>query len=86
MLVLTRREGQDIIIDDGRIRIIVVGIDTCGQVRVGIEADRSIPVYRGEIYRINQQREKDNASANHQQTTSDRQNILEDGRGTEQDR
>jgi carbon storage regulator len=49
MLVLTRKSGEDIFLDDD-IRIVIKEIKG-KQVRIGIEAPPSIPVYRGEIYR-----------------------------------
>lgn len=49
MLVLTRRTHEDIYIGDG-IRIVIVEIDR-GKVKIGIECDRNIPVWRGELRR-----------------------------------
>lgn len=52
MLVLSRRPGEDLIIADN-ILIRVLGINY-SQVRLGIEAPRSIEVHRREIFeRIN---------------------------------
>lgn len=49
MLVLTRRVDESIMIGDD-VRIVVV--DVRGeQVKLGIEAPRSIPVHREEVYR-----------------------------------
>ena len=48
MLVLTRRPGESIVIGDD-IVITIIEIKG-GQVRVGIDAPRSIDVYREEIY------------------------------------
>jgi carbon storage regulator len=48
MLQLTRKPGQTIVIGDD-IRIHVVELQG-GAVRVGIEAPRSVPVYREEIW------------------------------------
>ncbi|MFQ5513600.1 MAG: carbon storage regulator CsrA [Myxococcota bacterium] len=48
MLVLTRRLGESIRIGD-EIRVRVLDIQR-GQVRVAIEAPRSVPVHREEIY------------------------------------
>ncbi|NOY52377.1 MAG: carbon storage regulator CsrA [Deltaproteobacteria bacterium] len=49
MLVLTRKLGQDIFLND-EIRIVVKEIKG-KQVRIGIEAPAFVSVYRGEIYR-----------------------------------
>lgn len=48
MLVITRKLGETIIIGNG-ITITIVNIDR-GKIRIGVEADKSIPVYRGEIW------------------------------------
>ena len=48
MLVLTRKTEESIHIGDS-IRVTVVAIDG-GQIRLGIEAPRSIAVHRGEVY------------------------------------
>ena len=57
MLVLTRHENESIIIN-GNIEVVVLGIKG-GQVRLGIAADKDIPVHRLEVHeRI--QREKGN--------------------------
>lgn len=51
MLLLTRRFGESIIIGEGEDKIIVTVLNTCrNQVRVGIEAPKSISVHREEIY------------------------------------
>lgn len=47
MLVLSRRIGEKIVIDDN-ITLTVVRIQG-DKVRLGIEADRSIPVHRSEV-------------------------------------
>ena len=49
MLVLTRKKGEEIFMNDD-IRIIIKEIRG-KQVRIGIEAPSTVPVYRGEIYR-----------------------------------
>ncbi|HHL39963.1 MAG TPA: carbon storage regulator [Deltaproteobacteria bacterium] len=49
MLVLTRKAGEGIRINDD-IRIVVVEVRE-NQVKIGIEAPRSLPVHREEIYR-----------------------------------
>lgn len=48
MLLLTRKEGESILIgDDIKITVVEVLGD---RVRLGIEAPRSMPVYREEVY------------------------------------
>ena len=48
MLVLTRKLGETIIIDDN---IVIKVVDIHGkQIRLGIEAPMEIGIYRGEIY------------------------------------
>jgi len=48
MLVLSRKINQSIMIGDD-IRIVVVGVDR-DQVKLGIEAPRTVSVHRSEIY------------------------------------
>ena len=50
MLVLSRKIGQTIVIETekGPIQIVVTRIDG-GSVRLGIEADKSIQILRGEV-------------------------------------
>lgn len=50
MLVLSRKIGQTIIVETekGPIEIVVTRIDG-GSVRLGIEADKSIQIMRGEV-------------------------------------
>jgi carbon storage regulator len=48
MLVLSRKLNQSIIIGD-EVRIVVVSIDR-DTVKLGIEAPRSVPVHRSEVY------------------------------------
>lgn len=51
MLVLTRKLGQKIRIGSGvnSAVVCIVGISPEGQVRLGIEADKSVPVWRWEL-------------------------------------
>lgn len=64
MLVLRRGEGESIIIgDEGNIIITIMQVDG-GLVKVGIEAPRSIPVHRSELYH----KIKRNESAKHSET------------------
>ncbi|CAG7633960.1 Translational regulator CsrA [Paenibacillus solanacearum] len=53
MLVLTRRKGESIIIGD-QIEIVVLGQEG-EQVKIGIRAPQSIPVFRQELYSVIQQ-------------------------------
>ena len=49
MLVLTRRVGQSIVIGDN---VVVTVLEVRGeQVRIGVEAPRTVEVMRSEIYR-----------------------------------
>ena len=49
MLVLTRKAGQAITIGDA-VRIVVMAVDGDSHVKIGIEAPRSLPVHRAEVY------------------------------------
>ena len=51
MLVLTRNSGETIIIGDKKEKVTVTLLNIKGnQAKIGIEAPRSIPVHRKEIY------------------------------------
>lgn len=56
MLVLTRRPGQNIILDGG-IVIKIVNVDG-ENVKVAIDAPKSVRVYREEVYRQIQEENK----------------------------
>ena len=56
MLVLTRRTEETIFIGSD-IKVTILGIQN-GQVRIGIEAPKEIPIYREEIFaKIQQEKE-----------------------------
>lgn len=65
MLVLTRHVGQTIYIGDD-ITVTILGLHG-KQIRVGVNAPKSISVHREEIYRLIQD-EKDNCSSKKAQT------------------
>jgi carbon storage regulator len=56
MLVLSRKSGESIIIDD-RIVVTVVQIGG-GRVRLGIEAPREVPILRSEVYAADRRAEE----------------------------
>ena len=62
MLVLTRNIGESIVIQDN-IVISILGVDR-GQVKVGIEAPREIPVHRIEVHRKIQAEKEANLGSN----------------------
>jgi len=49
MLVLTRKAGQSIMIGDG-IEVTVLSVSG-DKVRLGIEADKDVPIHRDEVHR-----------------------------------
>jgi len=46
MLVLSRKKGEDIVIGDAVVRVVEIRGD---RVRLGIDADRDVPIRRGEL-------------------------------------
>lgn len=48
MLILSRRIGEEIWIDGGRIRITLVG-HRCGKTQIGIQAPMEMSVHRREV-------------------------------------
>lgn len=68
MLVLTRKLGESIAIDD-HIKIRVVQIKG-KQVRIGIEAPKETKIHREEVYLAIQDANKESASAGAEQTRS----------------
>ena len=48
MLILTRSQHESIVIDDD-IRITILGVNK-GQVRIGLDAPKDVPIWREEIY------------------------------------
>ena len=52
MLVLSRNLGKKIVIGEGDNQVILTVLGTQGgQVRLGFEADKSVPIHREEIYK-----------------------------------
>ena len=49
MLVLTRRKGEQVMIGDGLIVVEVLEIGPQGQVKLGFQAPRGLPIHRAEI-------------------------------------
>ena len=47
MLVLTRRAGESIVIGED---IVITVLEAGGTVQIGIQAPRSVPVWRKELY------------------------------------
>jgi len=65
VLVLTRRKGESIILGDHiEVRVLEVSRH---QVKLGVEAPRSVPVYRKEIYEKVRQANRAAASASDSQ-------------------
>ena len=49
MLILTRRVGETIVIGDDEVKITVLGVKG-NQVRIGVNAPKTVSVHREEIY------------------------------------
>ncbi|PCI67310.1 MAG: carbon storage regulator [Piscirickettsiaceae bacterium] len=63
MLILTRKVGESIRIGDD-VSVVVLGVKG-NQVRIGVDAPKSISVHRDEIYnRIQQENSEDNVGNN----------------------
>ena len=58
MLILTRRIGETIMIDDDLIKVTVLGVSG-SQVRIGIDAPKEVSVHRSEVYDRIQKENKD---------------------------
>lgn len=52
MLVLTRKDGEEIVIGGGADVVLRIKVIRCGngKVKLGIEAPESVPVLRGELW------------------------------------
>lgn len=73
MLALTRKKGESIVISDD-IEVVIIGIQG-DQVKLGIEAPRSISIYRKEIYDQIQQQNKEAANSS-EEVVNKLENLL----------
>lgn len=65
MLVLSRKRGESVVIGEGKNKTVLTVVDVKGDaVRIGVEADPSIPVHRQEIYNQIQRVKKKNEAKN----------------------
>ena len=62
MLVLTRKKGEAVILNDN-IEITVLGIDG-DQIKLGINAPKNVDIYRKEVYLSIQEENKQAANQN----------------------
>ena len=62
MLILTRRVGETVMIGD-EVTVTVLGVKG-NQVRVGVNAPKTVPVHREEIYERIQREEKGDSAGN----------------------
>lgn len=70
MLILTRRISESVIIGDD-VKITVLGVKG-SQVRLGIDAPKSVSVHREEIYeRIQQEKSGDTSSESSEEVSSE---------------
>lgn len=64
MLVLSRKKNESIVIGDG---VVVTVVEVRGdKVRLGIVADKGVPVHRQEIFDLIQQQKQHDGSKEHQ--------------------
>jgi carbon storage regulator len=61
MLILTRRIGETLMIDDD-VRVTVLGVNG-NQVRIGVDAPRDVAVHREEIYQRIQNEKKESVAS-----------------------
>jgi carbon storage regulator len=76
MLILTRRISESVIIGD-EIKVIVLGVKG-NQVRLGIEAPKTVSVHRDEIYEKIQYEKGDQNASESQGINGNKENIFED--------
>ena len=78
MLILTRRLGESLIIGDDQVKVTVLGIRG-HQVRLGIDAPKTVSVHREEVYKrihgIDEDQQASEKVNTHQNAEFDRQNI-----------
>lgn len=78
MLILTRKPGESLYIGDN-VKVVVVEVKG-SQVRIGIEADKSLRIYREEIY-LQILEENKNAAAGAQNTEAGLEGLSEAWKG-----
>ncbi len=67
MLILTRRVGETLMVGD-EVTVTVLGVKG-NQVRIGVNAPKTVAVHREEIYqRIQKERDHDDGQPHHQYT------------------
>lgn len=69
MLILSRHEGESVIIADGAIKVTVVDIRG-DKVRIGLEADPNIEIHRQEVWEAIQKEKQDGEAQREAQRTS----------------